>query len=293
MNRPIKILLALAALGALFLGFYLLRPPPPLPPLPQPNGCDDFVKAGKLVEDGSIEYRTLSPEKLRSLVSSNATALRLIREGLKHECRVPTEFSTNYINSRMLDLPLFKRLSYALVAEGRLAEMEGRTNDAVRAYLETIHFSHEFPRGGTMIDKLVGLACETIGTTPLQKLVLNLNAKECREAGQILETIDAKSETVEEVLQQERKWARQAFTWRERIAGLLGFKSIQASRQSFVKRTQAVEKQRRTLLLDLAARAYELENSERPKSFADLVPSYLKAIPQDPLTGTNLLYYFR
>jgi len=44
------------------------------------------------------------------------------------------------------------------------------------------------------------------------------------------------------------------------------------------------------LLLQLAAHAYELEKGKRPKSLADLVPAYLKAISQDPLTGTNMAY---
>ena len=44
------------------------------------------------------------------------------------------------------------------------------------------------------------------------------------------------------------------------------------------------------LLIDLAARAYELEKGHRPASLADLVPDYLKAIPQDPVTGTNMVF---
>jgi hypothetical protein len=34
-----------------------------------------------------------------------------------------------------------------------------------------------------------------------------------------------------------------------------------------------------------------LEKGERPKRLADLVPVYLKTIPQDPGTGTNMAYY--
>jgi hypothetical protein len=34
-----------------------------------------------------------------------------------------------------------------------------------------------------------------------------------------------------------------------------------------------------------------LEKGERPKSLAALVPAYLKSIPQDPLTGTNMAYH--
>ena len=44
------------------------------------------------------------------------------------------------------------------------------------------------------------------------------------------------------------------------------------------------------LLIDLAARAYELEKGKPPTGVADLVPDYLKAVPQDPFTGTNLVY---
>jgi len=43
----------------------------------------------------------------------------------------------------------------------------------------------------------------------------------------------------------------------------------------------------RQLLIDLAARAYELDKGQSPANVADLVPDYLKAIPQDPFTGTN------
>ena len=41
-------------------------------------------------------------------------------------------------------------------------------------------------------------------------------------------------------------------------------------------------------MLNLAVRAYELEKGERPKDITVLAPEYLKAVPQDPLTGTNL-----
>jgi hypothetical protein len=35
---------------------------------------------------------------------------------------------------------------------------------------------------------------------------------------------------------------------------------------------------------------YELEKGPRPASPAGLVPDYLKAIPQDPLTGKDMVY---
>jgi hypothetical protein len=44
------------------------------------------------------------------------------------------------------------------------------------------------------------------------------------------------------------------------------------------------------LITDLAARAYELDKGHLPANVADLVPDYLKAIPQDPFTDTNMIY---
>jgi hypothetical protein len=44
------------------------------------------------------------------------------------------------------------------------------------------------------------------------------------------------------------------------------------------------------LTLDLAARAYELDKGHPPANLTDLVPDYLKAVPQDPFTGANMIY---
>src|SRR5437764_11495944 len=70
-------------------------PPPEIPPLPQPNGYDDFVKAGRL-RSGRFYDRSMALENLRNLIAENAEALALARLGLTRECRVPINFSTNF-----------------------------------------------------------------------------------------------------------------------------------------------------------------------------------------------------
>jgi hypothetical protein len=65
------------------------------------------------------------------------------------------------------------------------------------------------------------------------------------------------------------------------------------TREAFQKAERKFKEQQlktRQLLIGLAARAYELDKGHHPASPADLVPDYLKAIPQNPLTGTNLVY---
>jgi hypothetical protein len=64
-------------------------------------------------------------------------------------------------------------------------------------------------------------------------------------------------------------------------------------KEGFMRAEQKlIEHQRgmRRLSVELAARAYELEKGHPPSSLSDLVPDYLTAIPQDPLTGTNMVF---
>src|SRR5206468_3566895 len=124
----------------------LYQPAPPAIVLPNPNGYDDFVKAATIVV-GTSDWHTQDIAQLRLTVPQNANALALIRSGLKKECR-----SAGYDPNALSRLAEFKGLAYAFVAEAKLAEKEGRTNDAIRSYLDCIRFGEEFCRGGVLIE---------------------------------------------------------------------------------------------------------------------------------------------
>ena len=68
------------------------QPPPAGPPLPNPNGYDDFVQAGRMVADNTSDYSTMSEADLRALVKTNSEALKLARTGLTRECQVPLDY---------------------------------------------------------------------------------------------------------------------------------------------------------------------------------------------------------
>jgi hypothetical protein len=125
----------------------------------------------------------------------------------------------------------------------------------------------------------------------MQKLAPSLDAKQCRQAAVALESCEARRESTDATMQQERAWARRAYGLHGQIARLVMFQSLKQTEQRWAAKVKAQQTRTRSLLIQLAARAYELEKGERPKSLADLVPAYLKTIPQDPLTGTNMAYY--
>jgi hypothetical protein len=288
-------LFILASPFMFFLGlllFWTAEPLPPLAPLPNPNGYEDLVKAGKFVTADAGDCDKMDEAQLRDLVGRNHEALSLARGGLSNECRVSLQFSTNYVNIHLEELTDLKKLSQAFVAEGRLAEMENRPNDAVKSYLDAIHTGIESGQGGILIDELVGIAIEARGTSSLQKLVGKLDAESCRETAATLEILDSQRQTWADILQQENAWSRRTFSSpRYRLAELMASGSAKKDAQNGVEwKFEKQQANTRQLMIALAARAYELGKGHPPASVADLVPDYLKAIPQDPVTGTNLTY---
>lgn len=258
-----------------------------------PNGYDDFVKARPMLATNTGDFHQMDAEELRELAVQNAEALALVRTGLSRDCRVPLAGNGFASIDHMTQLASMKGLAQALSAEGRLALLEHRNADAVRSYLDTMKLGHEAGRGGPLIGRLVCLGIESIGSTALESVATNLNAAECREVVIALETLGKKEESFQEVMQNEKDWARRTFSFYQRTTGsfmhLFNIGSIKQYMQKAESKFQIQGQKRRALLIGIAARAYELEKGQPPKSASDLVPNFLKEIPQDPATGTNMV----
>ena len=151
------------------------------------------------------------------------------------------------MSNHLDELAGFKRLARAFAREGRLAEMENRTGDAAKSYLDTIRLGNESARGGVLIDELVGIAIEAIGTSHLQKLVDQLDAKTCRETAAALETLDSQRQTWNEVMQQESDWSRRTFPGlRNELIRLMTRKFIEQGGIKMPSRNSTSKQQRKT-----------------------------------------------
>ena len=277
----------------LFCGFLILmeEPPPPLAPLPNPNGYDDLVKAGTMLANDTGIFNETNVAQVRKIVATNVAALAIARAALSNQCRVPVQFTAAFNSNHGSDLAPIKFLARAFIAEGRLAEMENRPADAAKSYLDTIHLANESARGGLLIDKLVGIAIEIVGMDHLQRLVPHLDANACRETAGALEVLDSNKQSWDDLIQQESAWSHAAFHgWRYEFIRWKERKSHASAMATIKQKFDAQQQRTRQLMVDLAARAYELDKGHPPASAADLVPEYLKAVPKDPATGTNLIY---
>lgn len=286
-------ILILAFPFVLFLGCFIFmnEPPPPLPPLPHPNGYADLVKAGGMISPAAGNYDELDAAQLRKVVSADAAALSLARAGMSNQCAVPVQYSPSYVSNHLDNLTAMKPLAQAFAAEGRLAELEHHPADAAKSYLDLIHLANQSARGGLLIDELVGMAIQAIGTSHLQKLIPQLDAQTCRKTAATLATLASQAQSWNEVMQQESNWSQGTFRgWRYDLARWETRKTMNKMDRQMEQKFTTQQAGTRQLILSLAARAYELDQGHPPASTAALVPDYLKAVPQDPVTGSNMVY---
>ena len=263
--------------------------PPADSPLPNPNGYDKFVNAGELLQGQAGLFETMSESELASLVASNSEALALARSAFSNECRVPVQYSVSYSSSHIKYLSAFRGLAQNLAAEGRLAELQNRQDDAAKCYLDTVHFGSEVGRGGFLVDVMIGVAIESLGTISLQNISGGLDAKSCRESVAALESFETNRQSWADVMEQEDVWrSRTNPGLKNYITYLLKRKQLAENMNKAETSFQGKEEKTRRLMIQLAARAYELEKGRPPASISDLVPDYLKSVPTDPSTGAKM-----
>src|SRR4051812_3372817 len=79
---------AAATLGALAMLLFQQKEPA-VPPMPNPNGYDDFLAAFQMIVPNEARSKTQTLADLRIVLAQNSNALQRIRTGLGKECRMP------------------------------------------------------------------------------------------------------------------------------------------------------------------------------------------------------------
>jgi hypothetical protein len=287
-------LLVLGSVGALLVVVLLaiiLGRAPVRPPLPNPNGYDDFLKAGAAVSGSVSDFPTLDHDSLRDLVATNAEALRLLRLGLTRQCSVPAEVAMTNTAAMLNELSDMKRLVQLLAAQGRLREMDNQPAEAARSYLDAIRFGNEISRGGFLINRLVGIACEAIGRSPLAKLVPSLKPEAARPIIADLEKIEQTHVTWDEALRNENRFLRHQLRANPNpVIWVTSLWQLRPAMRRAAEKHNRILAYERLLAAELALRCYQSEKARPPARLAELVPNYLSQVPLDPFTGQPLVY---
>ena len=284
---------ALLVVGLAWLVLRLIFPPFRPPVLPVPNGYDDLLRAAKMLAPRTGYYEEMGDEELAAVVEENARALNLAREALQKDCRVivnwtagPAELETQMDSGSSL-----REIARAFAAAARWAGIDGMLDQGVVCGLDTLDLARATGRGGLIVDRMVAQAIQRRAFQVLRDLGDQLSSEDCTRLRKRIELFSLQLDSPEEVLQRERVFFRQ-------ING-----TLQSIMMSGVSRTQlkqvaleieTADKRLATLsaLLrtHLALRAFQLDSKRLPNKLDELVPDFLREVPQDRFSASSLIY---
>lgn len=275
---------------------FLPRSPgdPPGITIPDPNGYDDFVEAGRRASIGSnipSLSENVETKELEALVANNQAPLQLLREGLAKESQVPLHYVASYETAHLKDLRALKNALRLLVLEGRLQEEKDQFGEASESYLSAVQYGHAVSNGGLIIDVLVGLAAQGVGIKSLDAVVQQLDVEQSRKALRSLSQIDqTRSFDPKTVIEREKRYfqEKERRGLQKKIFNPFEARMLKPVHDSFRGKVNKALANRRRLMVRLGAHLFELEKGTRPKAIGDLIPDYLSQMPIDPTTDTAI-----
>jgi hypothetical protein len=265
----------------------------PWEPIPHPNGYIDLIAAANAIQGDPPDLKTSTVETIQGFIASNRTALNNARASLSLPYCVPVNGSKAFNARHNNDLSAGKQIALAMAEEGRLADLQNNPAAAATNYLAVTKLGIDLERGGVLIDMLVAIACESIGTTRLKEEIPKLTAQQSAAFARELEQLEAGREPIEKILENEDAFQRsqeQHGFIRAFIERVIERRMLLNIRQKAVSNYNQYRQQTLKMEMKLAAHAFELEKGSPPKSWNDLIPAYLQRIPLD-LGTTNQLTF--
>lgn len=188
---------------------YTLPPEPAVSVnLPQPNGYETLLEAKKLLVarvDGvystPIDKDTPWPLASRQkLLAANAPALRRMRDALQQDFRILPETAPG---ARMN--PAYREFTRLLVCSATTHAETGDLSRAAQDTVDAIELGNLIPRGGGIMDLMVGMSCAGIGEKALWDLADRLDSPTVRATAQRLEQAEARRWPYAETLREEKR----------------------------------------------------------------------------------------
>jgi hypothetical protein len=289
-------LVILAALFPLAVLRKLLTPEPiPRVALPDPNGYEDLIAAGQMINSPILDQtrEPKSTDELATEIAKFAVVFERIQLGLSRPCEAPiwpADGDVSKLDSMHLPyLQVFRADARALMRKAQLAQQQGRFDDAANAAVDCMRLGQVCGRGGLLTHYLVGLACEGIGDSAFYPSVQHLDASSCRRLIAALQKLEVQRESLDEVRHRDRIWDENAYGWHGHLTNLLGTYVDTVDTNRIVKNTLLLRQEAitRMLIVELALRCYQLEHNMLPQNLEQLIPNILAQIPTDPFDGNN------
>jgi hypothetical protein len=297
--------------------YWRLATPLPIPQvaLPDPNGYDDLVKTGKILQSVNVPYigPPINPQlkiathaQMKDFVIRHDDVYDLIHKGLAKPCRVPIVWNDpdgKWFSSVLSSIDGWHGLARVLRVKAKDADLDGRIDDAVAADLDTIRLGRACSHGGLLVHWFRGNCLQGMGQDEICKLRKSLAKKQCTALIAALMAPTLWETSVEEILERDAIWIDNAYGWLGRLTSAIRtvtgaddamYRQITGKagtlRQDVIRARDRDLAKTRLLICDLAIRAHRLDRGRNPAGLADLVPDYLPEPLKDPFGGGQLVY---
>jgi len=296
------VLLAATSIPPVTTCWELLHPLPiPAVELPDPNGYDDLVAAGKMFDSPILNtaVEPQSTEELAAEVAKYSKAYERARLGLSREIAVSlwdeNEDLEKTVRWRLGENSRIRSVFRAMWMEGELAWRESRHADSATIAAEVIQLGNAAGRNGDVTDFLTGVALLGPGEEQLFRVADNLSPKTCRELVQDLTLLDERREPLADILHRDRIVYENDFGWSghlyEFLADIIGRGMVETQLTNDIyPRAIATS---RLLIVTLALRAHVFERGGYPDELRQLIPGYSPSLPSDPFRPKGESFVYR
>jgi hypothetical protein len=281
----VTVSIAILVLPAIAYFQMITPPPPPLVELPSPNAYVELQRIGaELASRNPPDVDTASESSLRKFVADNGETFDAVRDALTNEAMVPVNYAAG-------DMAFFPEMSsirglwQGLLVERRVAELDGRYDDACDDCLALVQVGAKSGRGGLLIYLLVSLAPIGRGLSGIRALRSDLSPAKLRETYTALQSFEATLDPAEQIVKRDRIW-EQYHGWPSRIR----FLRPAADTRHYDWLQQYWLASFHLLECGLAVRLFHHERGRWPDRLDELVPDYFALLPPDPYTGRQLIY---
>jgi len=136
------------------------------------------------------------------LLAENAPVLRDVRRALKTPYEEPPVRSPEHLFTHLAG---YRKAARLLALEARVRAARGDAAGAIDSALDAVALGVHVVRGGVIINRLVGVACESIGREAAWDIADRLDARAARGAAQRLERIEGARIPLADTLEEERR----------------------------------------------------------------------------------------
>jgi len=293
--------------GAALLGVVyvkMLQPSPwPQEELPETNEGPQLFAVIKRFQEINLSEWTLAD--LRKLSNGDRTAdelealyseiMRLVeRDNIVH-FDPRTDAPDAYTRYRLPDIQAARSVARTWHREAENAATAKNAGDVAKYDAMLVRLGSVYQRRGLILDMLVGVAVEGIGTHHLTTNRQQLGCQEIRQLLRDMQEISAQRESFELLSARDRTFEDRQTRWQHSlprcVGELLGLAPAGTAAENAVHSViQRRDGHFSLLMTDLAIRCFRETHGRLPSKLSELSPDYLNAVPSDPHTGGPLIY---